>query len=149
LSGDLIASAKSHQIPLCALLAEHASLFGLTVHIWNRDTHEFPGGHAFHHRKDFMKSLVSGKLPQNDLPYILHMSWTNNMQNKIKFFQQMEEWYVGSGDKDCGGGGGTTTSTTALCCAAKPVFQCHYRDKPSKRSCADSPPIDKGGRSFW
>jgi hypothetical protein len=150
LSGDLIASSKSHQIPLCALLAEHASLYGVSVHIWNRDTSAFPGGHAFHHRKDFMRSLVTGKLPETESPYILHMSWTHNKQNKVKFFQQMEEWYVKEGKDECG----TTTTKTAssslsLCCAATPQFQCHYRDKPSKRSCKDSPPIDDNGRSFW
>jgi hypothetical protein len=26
---------------------------------------------------------------------------------------------------------------------------CHYRDKPSKIPCNDSPAIDKGKPSFW
>ena len=34
-------------------------------------------------------------------------------------------------------------------CTDEPQFHCWYRDKPSKYPCKDSPPIDKGGRSFW
>lgn len=35
------------------------------------------------------------------------------------------------------------------CCSKEPLFSCHYRDKPSMKSCAGSPPIDKGKPSFW
>jgi len=54
--------------------------------VLSRDTDEFPGGHAFHNRKDFMKALVEGK---NTKPYIFHMSWTLNKDNKQKFFEQV------------------------------------------------------------
>jgi hypothetical protein len=30
-----------------------------------------------------------------------------------------------------------------------PTVVCHYRDKPSKIPCPDSPTIDKNGRDFW
>ena len=43
-------------------------------------------------------------------------------------------------------GGG---ASVANCCEAVPLFKCHYKDKPSKYPCKDSPPIDKNGRSFW
>ena len=35
------------------------------------------------------------------------------------------------------------------CCAAEPIFSCHYKDKPSKLPCKNSPSIDKGRGSFW
>lgn len=79
LTGDLIVTNKSHQMQLVALLAEHASLYGLRVKIWNRWSNSFPGGHAFHRRKDFMKDLVRGK----QVPFIFHMSWTHNKDKYV------------------------------------------------------------------
>ena len=35
------------------------------------------------------------------------------------------------------------------CCSAEPNFSCHYRDKPSIRSCADAQPKDKNGRDWF
>ena len=68
--GDLVIATKSHQIALVALLSEHASLHGMKTKVLSRDTDEFPGGHAFHYRRDFMKALFADKVK----PYIFHMS---------------------------------------------------------------------------
>ena len=79
--------------------------------------------------------------------------------NKVKFFQQMGEWHVN--DKCVGREAKTITeqvpdtqsanagTLTAHCCSAEPIIKCHYRDKPSKHECPDSPFIDKKGKSFW
>jgi hypothetical protein len=145
MGGDLIISTKSHQIALVALLNEHASMYGLKVKIWERNLEEFPGGFSFHRKKDFMKELVQGKRQ----PYIFHMSWTKNKDNKIKFYEQMGEFYLQ--DKCMGKPlaeilGGVSVES---CCSTDPLIKCHYKDKPSKIPCKNSPPIDKGGRSFW
>jgi hypothetical protein len=145
MSGDLILSTKSHQIALIALLSEHSSMYGLKVKIWERNGVEFPGGYSFHRKNDFMKKLVQKQVT----PFIFHMSWTLNKGNKLKFFEQMGEWYLnptcqGKEPKDVSGGARVST-----CCATEPFVTCHYRDKPSKIPCKDSPPIDKHGRSFW
>ena len=100
-----------------------------------------------------MKSIVTG----NANAYIFHMSWTENKSNKILFLRQLGEWYVH--DK-C-----VETSVTDIlekegkqfasgvlegaCCSAEPIISCHYRDKPSKIPCNESPPIDMNGASFW
>lgn len=154
MAGDLIISAKSHQIALVSLLSEHASMYGMKVKVLSRDTNEFPGGHAFHYRKDFMRQIFSGK----ETPYIFHMSWTLNKNNKQKFFRQMGEWYlqdkcvastVNKIQGEGGGGSSEVGSLIAPCCSKEPIFSCFYKDKPSKHPCKDSPPIDKGGKSFW
>lgn len=88
MSGDLVISSKSHQIALVALLSEHTSLHGMKTKVLSRDTDEFPGGHAFHYRRDFMHDLFEGKVK----PYIFHMSWTLNKDNKQKFFRQIGDW---------------------------------------------------------
>jgi hypothetical protein len=143
LAGDLILSTHSHQITLIALLNEHASMYGLKVKILERNTLEFPGGYSFHNKKDFMKDLIQGHIQ----PYIFHMSWTLNKANKILYFRQLGEWYLN--DKCVNKPLSEIEGGTGGCCAAEPIVSCHYRDKPSKIPCRDSPPIDKGRPSFW
>jgi hypothetical protein len=148
LAGDLILSTHSHQVPLVALLQEHASMYGLQVKIFSRT--DFPGGHAFHRRKDFVKDIMAGIA----VPYIFHMSWTLNKSNKIKFYRQMGEWFLNdqciqqTADHILGHGV-QDGELVQPCCAAEFIFSCHYRDKASKRPCRDSPPIDKDQPSFW
>ena len=148
MGGDLVMQSRSHQIPLVALLQEHASMYGLKIKIFSRDGDIFPGGHAYHRRRSYMKDLFAGKVH----PEIFHMSWTSSKVNKRKFFQQMGEWWL---EDKC-----TFKKLSEInspnpgemfsnCCAAEPIVACHYRDKPSKVPCKGSPTIDANGRSFW
>ena len=139
--GDLILAASSHQAALTALLNEHVSWKGLRVKVWNRgSTTEFPGGYEYHRGKSVMKALVQRNFTSGAAaePYIFHMSWTKNKDNKKKFFQQLGEWHI---KEDC--------MTGFDCCLANPNITCWYRDKPSLNPCKGSPPIDKGRPSFW
>jgi len=148
-SSDLILESGSHQQVLIALLSEHVSLFGLKVKIFSKDTDEFPGGFHFHQKsRKYMKRLVKGEVS----PYIFHMSWTKNKDNKLLFLEQLGEWYVNNDQclhKKPEELSATDNTLISECCLDKPVVKCHYVDKPSKFPCFDSPPIDKGGRSFW
>jgi len=160
MAGDLILSTSSHQIALIALLNEHTSLYGLRVKIWDRNKREFPGGFTFHNHKasGYMKELMATNNNDHDhdthyangsdKTYIFHMSWTSSKKDKVKFFQQMGEWYL---EDTCNGVQTTkfVAGASNECCSATPLIQCHYRDKPSKIPCKESPPIDKGARSFW
>lgn len=103
----------------------------------------FPGGFQYQYDHVYMRRLISGDAH----PLIFHMYWTDGKESKVKFLQQFGEWYVQS---DCGGGGviGALDGIKAHC-AVKPVVCCHYRDKPSKIPCLDSPLFDKNGVSFW
>jgi hypothetical protein len=152
LSGDIILKTDSHQQALIALMNEHVSLYGLRVKVFSRDEEDFPGGYQYHMVSGkFMKQLFAGEVD----PFLFHMSWTKNKDNKLKFFQQMGEWYVKDecihkkveeiDGIDASESGAYATS----CCSAEPIIQCHYRDKPSKFPCKDSPSIDKDKKSFW
>lgn len=155
-SGDLIDAWKSHQQVLIALLSEHSSVFGLSVKIFPKEMEEFPGGVQYHRKKDSMKKIINGE----SKAFIFHMSWTSNKDNKLKFFQQMGEWYL---NEQCIGKEAhrITDKTSEMldsnsgavlakhCCSAEPLVTCHYRDKPSKIPCPDSPFIDNNGKSFW
>jgi hypothetical protein len=68
----------------------------------------------------------------------------------------MGEWYVQdqcvgkTKDEIYDAFGSRPDDLRTLCCAAEPLVSCHYRDKPSKIPCRDSPAIDHGRRkSFW
>lgn len=153
MSGDLIYATHSHQIALVAILSEYASRYGMKAKVLSKFTDEFPGGDAYHNRRDFMKDLVQGKVH----PYIFHMSWTENKNNKKLFFRQMGEWYVQDkcisntaaqilGQDEIGAPG----SLIGPCCSGKALFSCHYRDKPSREPCPDAKKIDpQKGIDFW
>lgn len=152
LGGDLIIATKSHQIALVSLLSEHASMYGLKVKVLSRDEDDFPGGHAFHNRHDFMKDVVEGKAE----PYIFHMSWTANKKNKERFLRQLGGWYLkdqclAKEASDILGSKEETTPGSLLepCCSQDYLFECFYRDKPSIKPCKDKDPLDKGKPSFW
>jgi hypothetical protein len=147
MAGDLVLSTASHQQALIATLSEHVSLYGLKAKVLSRTMEEFPGGYHYHRsfNKPYMKDLIAGKLK----PYIFHMSWTLNKDDKILYFRQMGEWYV-EGQciqtqlKEIG-----TNLATSKCCSAEPIVSCHYRDKPSIKPCQNSPSIDEGQPSWW
>lgn len=125
-----------------------ASLHGLTIYVFNaKTTSDFPGGHTFHRRKDFMKDMIAGSAK----PYLFHMSWTASKVNKVKFWQQLGEWYVAETctTVDTADGVRTLLDQNKGCCITTPEVTCHYMDKPSKIPCKESPPIDKNGQSFW
>ena len=76
-----------------ALLADQSSSTGLRVKVFERDSYlgqEFPGGFHYHKRREFMRTVIEGKRS----PYIFHMSWTENKNNKQKFYQQLGDWFV-------------------------------------------------------
>ena len=130
-SGDLITATRTHQAPFLSILSEHASLHGLRVKILPDD--DFPGGMHFQHKPIYMKNLLnsSDAVEQDERPYIFHMSWSENKNRKLEFFQQMGEFYVkdscliGSNTSSRGEAGQKELSTE--CCSAEPIIKCHYR----------------------
>jgi hypothetical protein len=151
-SGDLIQMSGSHQSSLNAILADHASSRGLRIKIFGRDdptNNDFPGGFHYHRRKTYMKEMIQGQ----QHPYLFHMSWTKNKDNKCKFFQQMGDWYVAEQCRNVPVHQmqllESSSTVVSTCCLMEPNVTCHYSDKPSVRPCHGSPKIDPTGRSFW
>jgi len=117
--------------------------------------------------KDIMLPVPQNLLPERH-PYIFHFCWTNNKDNKVRFMQQMGEWYLkescksvskndilvyhnntGSMKTAGGGGGSSSESIIQHCCSARPLLKCHFKDKPSVVPCRDSPSLDDNKNSFW
>lgn len=153
LSMPYIVRTGSHQQVLIAVLNEHVSMFGLRAKVVSRHSSDLPCGYHWHNEHGMMHSILNGTIR----PVLFHMSWTESKVNKIKFFQQMGEWYV---NDQCVGKKAHEIATndtssdsirilTPACCSAQPDFQCHFRDKPSLHDCSQSPPLDKKGKSFW
>jgi hypothetical protein len=133
------------------LLTEHASSTGLRIKVFQRDSNlgeAFPGGYHYHKRKNYMKNVIQGKRS----PYIFHMSWTTNKENKKLYYEQLGDWFV---NEECVSKPlgkiliRDDANLSAQCCLAEPRIVCHYRDKPSKVPCKDSLSIDKDALSFW
>jgi Nucleotide-diphospho-sugar transferase len=79
-AGDLILKTNSHQQALIAVLSEHVSLYGLKAKVLSREMEEFPGGYQWNMKSGkYMRAFFAGELH----PYIFHMSWTLNKNNKV------------------------------------------------------------------
>ena len=142
-AGDVIFACRSHQEILIQLLAENNSLTGLTVKVLSRENDEFPSGYHYNTRKDYMKQMVSGE----KTPYVFHMCWTLNKEDKLAYMKQMGMWYL---QDDCVGKNAKSLGdVTNTCCSAEPIIECFYKDKASIIPCKDSKTKDKGGNSFW
>jgi Nucleotide-diphospho-sugar transferase len=156
-SGDCVMEDGSHQSVMIALLREHASRHGLKVKVFDRDSDQgrlLPGGFHFHRRFDLMRAIMNG----TNVPFVFHMSWTINHNVKRRFFDQLGYWYISPTCLDesyqptyynNSATGTVENQLDIACCVARPEPTCHYRDKPSKIPCTQSPGIDKGHSSFW
>jgi len=150
--GDAVIMRHSHQEILNQMITDSASSWGLRIKVFGRESELgmlFPGGWHYHRRPEFLKDVVQKKAD----PYIFHMSWTESHHNKVKFFQQMGEWYL---NPQCDGktvseitDGTASSNVPDLCCAKEALTKCHYRDKPSIIPCKDSEALVPGKASFW
>lgn len=164
LKTDQLETSRSQQQTLLEILSEHISYHGLRVKVFDgRDTAYFPTGGHFHLLKGFMKSFLAGELTD---VFMFHMNWTKNKREKLDFMKQMGLWFV---QKTCDMGtfmnktlsapnmSPQNASTNGLensaivnaCCSREPVFSCHFRDKPSMKSCKHRPPYVPGAKSWW
>ena len=144
----MVFQTDSHQQAMVAVLNEHVSLYGLKIKVVHRDEDDLPGGYQWNMKSGkYMKAFFKGEIK----PVIFHMSWTKNKDNKIKYFQQMNSWFVQDKciAKKKSEIPGAEDDLVSTCCSATPLFQCHYKDKPSFKPCRDSPNIDAGRPSFW
>jgi hypothetical protein len=149
----------NEQVAMNMLIHDHVSTTGLRVKTFSRHDTNFIGGWQFHADPGVMKAVMQG----NVTPFILHMSWARNKIVKRHYLEQMGFFFVSN---HCVG---KTTmeiqknsqqrhtldvhqqrhALATSCCLAEPIAKCHYRDKPSKIPCRDSPPMEAGAPSFW
>lgn len=131
----------SHQSALIALANEFSSWKGMRTKVYHHGAdNPFPGGVEFH--RSYAWDLFRQMFLNNTYPYIFHMSWTSNMEDKVKYYQQLGMWYLPNSTDSCSG---------LDCCLEEANFACHYTDKPSMRPCPDAGATEgyNGGEKFW
>ncbi|KAL7474210.1 hypothetical protein ACHAW6_000198 [Cyclotella cf. meneghiniana] len=118
-------------------------MLGLRVKVLD-DANVFPGGYQYQYDHKYMRQMLSGEVR----PLIFHMYWTDGKETKVKFLKQLGEWFL---QNECliNGVPIDGSGSTGECCSAQPIISCHYRDKPSKIPCIDSPLYDVKRTSFW
>lgn len=138
--GDVVAADYSHQSALVSLINEFASWKGLRAKVYTHGVdNPFPGGVEFHRQTSW--DVFRKMFNNNAYPWIFHMSWTLNMDDKIKHYQQLGMWYLPNSTDSCSGLG---------CCLEEANYICHYGGLPSMRPCPEAPtPKGFRGQKFW
>ena len=141
MEGDEILERRSHQLAMHSLLQEHASLYALKIKVYAREETLFPGGYSYRMDRSYMKKFVKGEIQ----PILFHMSWTASKTDKLKFFQQMGDWFVAdhctSISRQYNESNLRSENTYSRCCLAEPHIVCHDPNKPSIIPCPHS--------TFW
>ncbi len=83
-----IGFTHSHQSVLIRHLSESYHHAKLSVYVLDREL--FPSGQAYHENKPFIKKITEGKFR----PYVFHMCWTSNREDKVKYFKEIGYWYL-------------------------------------------------------
>lgn len=78
----------SHQATFIRHLTETYYLFGVQVIIL--DDREFPSGQMYHHQKAYVDQVKHHYVT----PYVWHMCWTDNRQQKITYLKDLGMWYL-------------------------------------------------------
>ncbi len=85
---DALHQGGSHQNVFTFRLTETLDLFGLSPKLL--DINQFPTGVKYHRDRPFMRAIKEGY----EKPYNFHMCWTSNKHDKIRYFKNVDMWYV-------------------------------------------------------
>lgn len=90
-----ISVSHSHQSVLIRYLTEVHDLYGIKVNVLSNT--DFPSGAMYHNNKTFIKRIKEYK----EEPYVFHMCWTANREDKVKYLKDLGMWYLpGEGHAD-------------------------------------------------
>lgn len=90
-----IGQTHSHQSVLIRHIAEAAHLFSVRVFVLDMD--QFPSGQAYHENKPFVRQVQARGLR----PFVFHMCWTDNRENKLVYFKDVGLWLVSETQPAC------------------------------------------------
>eukprot|EP01031_Cornospumella_fuschlensis_P037843 gene37843-45971_t len=94
-----IGQTHSHQSVLIRHISESHHLFGLKIHVLDSTT--FPSGQAYHENKPLIRKIQA----KTFRPYVFHMCWTDNRENKVVYFKDVDLWYLPDEQSLCENGG--------------------------------------------
>jgi hypothetical protein len=87
-SFNIIWNTGSHQEVLTQILNDHISRHAHTVQLLSLE--DFPSGVVYHHRKAYFQEMLYGSAK----PYVFHMCWTKNKDDKIKYLKESKLWFL-------------------------------------------------------
>ena len=90
-----IGQSHSHQSVLTRHISESHHYAGLRVFVLDQEL--FPSGQAYHEKKKYIAKI----LDHTYMPYLFHMCWTDNRDNKLVYFKEIKLWYVKENDPVC------------------------------------------------
>jgi hypothetical protein len=88
ISFNIIWNIGSHQEVLTQILNDHISRHAHTVQLLSLE--DFPSGVVYHHRKAYFQEILHGSAK----PYVFHMCWTKNKDDKIKYLKVSNLWFL-------------------------------------------------------
>jgi len=94
-SASEIGYTHSHQSVLTRHIAEVHHLAGLKVFVLDMEL--FPSGQAYHEKKKYLAKILA----HTYMPFVFHMCWTDNRDNKLVYFKEIKLWYVKENDDVC------------------------------------------------
>lgn len=83
-----IGKSHSHQQVLIRHISEAHHFSALSVWVLARNI--FPSGQTYHENKKLVKKIQTRIFR----PYVFHMCWTDNRENKIVYFKDVGLWYL-------------------------------------------------------
>lgn len=90
-----IGRTHSHQSVLIRHISEAHHLFGLKIFVL--DSTLFCSGQAYHENKPLIRKIQAKTFK----PFVFHMCWTDNRENKVVYFKDVGLWYLNENDKAC------------------------------------------------
>ncbi len=85
---DVMQSGGSHQNVFTQRILEGYDMFSFFTQSLSQ--REFTNGAMYHHQPTFIKKIQSRQV----VPYMFHMCWTANKQQKLDYFHTAHMWYL-------------------------------------------------------
>jgi hypothetical protein len=89
-----IGRTHSHQSVLIRHISEAHHLVGLKI--WVLDEKLFCSGQAYHENKPLIRKIQAKTFK----PFVFHMCWTDNRENKVVYFKDVGLWYLPDKEQD-------------------------------------------------
>ena len=83
-----ISVSHSHQSVLIRYLTETHDLYGMDVNVLSSTS--FPSGAMYHQNKSFIARIKK----YQEAPFVFHMCWTANREDKVKYLKDLGMWYL-------------------------------------------------------
>ena len=89
-----ISVSHSHQSVLIRYLSEAHDVYGIDVNVLDQPA--FPSGAMFHQNKSFINRIKK----YIEEPFVFHMCWTANREDKVKYLKELGMWYLPDGENN-------------------------------------------------